>query len=189
MSCWENVSDKDEEFFEGWAVNIYDPFLEIYSLKSNSWRKLVCNGMPDPWGGGFHHVNLNEFCHWLMPQSHMLSFDFSNEIFFATNLPSESDILPPTTTRERNLVVLNGSISLIVNEFETAYFHIWVLGELGVKKSWTKFFVLGPLTFSIKRPIGAGKKSHIFIRKQDNELAWFDFRTQRLGKLVLKETW
>jgi len=63
----------------------------------------------------------------LPAQSYMLSFDFSTEIFFSTNLPSESDILPPLTLRERNLLM---------------------------------------------RPIGAGK-SHIFIRKQDNDLAWF----------------
>jgi len=163
---------------------MYDPFWEIYSLKSNSWRKLECPGMPDPWGGGFHHVNLNEFCHWLM-SSYMLSFDFSNEIFFSTNLPSESDILPPLTLREENLVVLNGSILLIVNEFLKTPFHIWILGELGVKESWTKFFVLGPLDFSIMRPIGAGK-SHIFIRKEDNELAWFDFSTQRIGEIGAK---
>jgi hypothetical protein len=60
------------------------------------------------------------------------------------------------------------------------------LGELGVKESWSKFFVLGPIDFSIMRPTGAGKKSHTFIRKHDNELAWFDFSTQRIEEVIRK---
>ncbi|MCI04903.1 F-box protein, partial [Trifolium medium] len=107
----DEILDNDDEFWDGWPLNMYDPFWEIYSLKSNSWKKIEGFDVPRPWGGS-SQVNLNEFCHWLGPQ-----------------------------------------------------------GELHVKESWTKFSIVGPLTCSVMRPIGAGKKSHIFFRKKDDELA------------------
>jgi hypothetical protein len=57
------------------------------------------------------------------------------------------------------------------------YFRIWILGELGVKESWSKLFILGPSNCLV-RSIGAGKKSHIFFRVVESDgLAWFDFST------------
>jgi hypothetical protein len=68
----------------------------------------------------------------------------------------------------------------------TAYFHIWVLGELGVTESWTKLFVVGPLP-SIMRPIAVGLKSDIFYIKEDKEIACFDLSTQRIEEVGIKE--
>lgn len=49
------------------TVKMYDPFWEIYSLISNSWRKIDGVNMPNPWAS-YSKVNLhnlNEVCHWL----------------------------------------------------------------------------------------------------------------------------
>jgi hypothetical protein len=151
----------------------HDPFWEIYSLKSNSWRKLDGVDMPLPCPGR-SHVNLDECFHWLSLDDKMVSFDFSKENFFVTALPSESNVIH--TLVESNLVVLNGSVSLIYN-YDKMYFRIWILGELGVKESWSKLFILGPSNCLV-RSIGAGKKSHIFFRVVESDgLAWFDFST------------
>jgi hypothetical protein len=150
-----------------------DPFWEIYSLKSNSWRKLNGIDMPIP-SPGRSHVNLNEFFHWLNRKDGMVSFDFREEMFLATALPSDSTII--YTPAKSILVVLNGSVSLIYN-YDKMYFRIWILGELGVKESWSILFVVGPSNCLV-RSIGAGKKSHIFFREvESDELAWFDFST------------
>ncbi|GAU41263.1 hypothetical protein TSUD_349030 [Trifolium subterraneum] len=175
--------DMNDDFWleKGFIVDRYDPFWEIYSLKSNSWKKLDGVDMPIPCLG-WSHVNLNEFFHWLSLKDGMVSFDFSKEIFFATALPSDSNVIH--TLVESNLVVLNGSVSLVNNQHLT-YFHIWILGELGVKESWRKIFIVRPSS-GLMKSIGAGKKSSIFFRDmKSNELALFDFST-RIAKFGIK---
>jgi len=79
---WVYLPDKDDPFWERdvhgldkndgfWeenelVVKLYQPFWEIYSLKSDSWRKLHgFDDMPVPYPGITPTVNLNGFCHWL----------------------------------------------------------------------------------------------------------------------------
>jgi len=190
--------DDDDEFWEGVPINMYDPnYWEIYSLRSNSWRKLNGDVMPTSWDERCQ-VNLNEFCHWLDLNNDMGSFDFSNEIFVATKLPS-FDFSKETSfegvssiydfNRRKlatNLVVLNVFVAFICTVLKTAYLHIWVLGELGVKESWTKLFVSGPLP-GVIRPIAVGIKSVIFYIKEDTELACFDLSTQRIDEVLVNE--
>ncbi|XP_004510914.1 F-box protein CPR1-like [Cicer arietinum] len=172
----------DESLWEGRVVEMYDPFWEIYSLKSNSWKKLDVVDMPVPWPGR-SLVNLNELSHWLGFERNMLTFDFSNEKFYATNLPLESDTIYNYWI-EFDLMVLNGSAAFICSYDETKYFHIWILGELGVQESWTKLFIVGPLTY-IRRPIGSGKRSYLFFTTKDNDLVQFDLSTQRFEEIEI----
>ncbi|KEH18990.1 putative F-box associated interaction domain-containing protein [Medicago truncatula] len=192
--------DDDDDFWKGVPINMYDPdYWEIYSLRSNSWRKLDGGDipMPDSWEERCQ-VNLNEFCYWLNLDNDMGSFDFINEIFFVTNLPS-FDFSKETSLEgvssiydfnrrklEKKLVVLNGSVAFICTVLMTSFSHIWVLGEHGVKESWTKLFVVGPLP-DITRPIAVGIKSVLFYIKEDTELACFDLSTQRIEEIWVNE--
>lgn len=81
--------------------------------------------------------------------------------------------------------MLNGSIALISNHYGNTPFNISILGELGVKESWTKLFTFGSL-LSIGWPlIGVGKKGYIFFRKSD-ELACVDLSTQIIEDIGIK---
>jgi len=175
---WVYVHKKESSFRkldlmmdEGQQVEMCDPDWEIYSLRNNSWRKLDGVDMPPPWPCS-SLVNLNEWCHWFGFESEMLSFDFSNEKFFATALPSDSDEM-----YEWILLILNDSVASICIYDDMNSFHIWILGELGVKESWTKLFIVGPLT-CVSRPIRAAKKNDIFFVKKNGDLARFNLRTQ-----------
>jgi len=191
---WVCLPDKDDPFWEtdihhldmndaywvekGLIVKLYEPFWEMYSLKRDSWRKLDgFDDMPVSYPGIMSMVNLNGFCHWLTQGPDVVSFDFSKETFVATTLPS-SDV------RHRSysfaLVELNESLSVIYNYDRTPDFHIWVLGEVGVKESWTKLFVFGPYNCSIVCPISVGNKNRIFFREEDSKLGWYDLSTQRV---------
>ncbi|XP_058782848.1 F-box protein CPR1-like [Vicia villosa] len=145
-------------------------FWEIFSLKTNSWRK-IHDDMPHS-DRCVREVYLDGVSHW-WDQCWLVSFDFIKESFITTTIPSyERDVFyfnPP-------LAVLNGSIAFMRNYEETSTFHISILGELGVGKSWTKFFIVGPLP-CLMCPIGIGKKGNILIRKKDDGLAWFDLST------------
>jgi len=78
---------------------------------------------------------------------------------------------------QRRLVVLNRSLFSISWYYsDTPIFHISILGELGVKESWTKLFVVGPLPY-IKCFIGAGKNADIFFQKKDGRPISFDLGT------------
>jgi hypothetical protein len=61
------------------------------------------------------------------------------------------------------------------------------LGELGVKESWTRLFVVGPSP-CLNYPILAAKKGKILVRSGDNEqtkqgLVWFDLSTVLIDKI------
>lgn len=177
---WKQYMFYDSHFWEGYELQVYEPFLEIYSLRSNSWRKL--NMDLSVFWDGHSMMNLNELCHWQV-NDQMASFDFTNEIFFETTLPS-FDLKDGMSTK-KDLAVLHGSVAFIHNVVETGYLHIWILGELGVNESWTKLFVLGPVP-CIGRPIGVRIKSVMFYLKEDEELAWIDLSTQRIEEIGIK---
>ncbi|XP_073225750.1 uncharacterized protein [Cicer arietinum] len=83
-----------------------------------------------------------------------------------------------------HLVLLNGSIARIMYD-KTTTFHIRILGELGVKKSWANVFIIKPLP-CVQHPIGAGEKCDIFLRKNDDEIVWYDMSTQTIEELGVK---
>ncbi|RZC12028.1 hypothetical protein D0Y65_012012, partial [Glycine soja] len=73
---------------------------------------------------------------------------------------------------------------LVSFDLSNEVFHISILGELGVKASWTKFFIVGPLP-CVDLPIGVeskidihpirvGMKGNIFFKRKDDELILFD---------------
>ncbi|XP_058762694.1 F-box/kelch-repeat protein At3g06240-like [Vicia villosa] len=164
---------------------------EIYSLRTNSWRILNLS---------MRHKFMNReqlymeggLSHWMCEyETHdgiymMLSFDWSNEVFIQTPVPSDIDGNFVPFVR-RHLVLLKGSIALILNFTETATFHISVLGELGVKESWTKMFMvgLGPIPF-LMYPVGAVRNGDMVFTKKDDRLILFNLTTQTVEDLGIK---
>lgn len=83
---------------------------------------------------------------------------------------------------DRNLASINGYVALICNYDMMTSFHLWILGELGVKESWTRLFLSGPPT-CVMRPIRVGKEGNIFFRKIDDEMGWFDLITKGINEI------
>jgi molecular chaperone HtpG len=170
-----------------------DPLWEIYSLRSNSWRKLDVNMPYSLECTEGNQVYMDGVCHWLCEDHYesdpfrpcLVSFYLSNEVFFITPIPSDIDDCFDVGGSWINLAVLNGSITLISFHVDTTTFYISILGEIGIKESWTRLFNIGPLPY-IRRPIGVGTKGEIFFTRKDKELAWFDLRTQTMEKLGYK---
>ncbi|XP_058782860.1 F-box protein CPR1-like [Vicia villosa] len=166
------------------SIHGISSFWEIFSLNNNYWRKIddhfplacICH----------EAVYLDGVSHWLeRTETHirLVSFDFCKESFITTSMPSDTDgVFDFNSTREIILTVLNRSIAFILNYEETSTLHISILGELGVKESWTKLFIVGPLT-CLNFLIGVGKKGNILITKKDNELAWFDISTETIDEI------
>ncbi|GAU18407.1 hypothetical protein TSUD_202960 [Trifolium subterraneum] len=157
-------------------VVLPDPFWEIYSLKSNSWRKinydmpirvLLTSDVTD--------VYLNGVCYWWGETNNktcLVSFNLCNEVWLTT--PSPLADMPGGFNV--HLTVLNGYIALISNWKKTASYQISILGEVGVKESWIRLFDVEHVS-CMERPIGVGMKGNIYFRKEDYELACFDLTT------------
>ncbi|CAJ2633588.1 unnamed protein product [Trifolium pratense] len=179
------LSDGDWE--ETWKDGYHDSLWEIYCLKINRWRKFDLD-MPTQRIGGAG-VYTDGVCHWwgeseIDDEVYLVSFDLNNETFVKTSIPSNMDYIDSAIVF-RHLNMLNGSIGFISNYAETSTFHISILGEVGIKESWIKLFIVGPLP-CVEHPIGIGKKGDIFFRKKDNELVWFNLNTQKIEELGLK---
>ncbi|XP_045830825.1 F-box/kelch-repeat protein At3g06240-like [Trifolium pratense] len=172
-----------------------DSFYETYSLRSNSWKKL------DTWHdssvrGSYlgERLYLDGKCNWWdyidsdLPnvKSALASFDLANEVLFTTLIPLDVPIdVADEYMFYHHLVELCGFIAFITWIIGTSTFDISILYEVGVKESWTKLFIVGPLS-CIERPIGTGKKGAIFFTKEDGEIFLFNLSTQKIEELGIQ---
>ncbi|AES79537.1 putative F-box domain-containing protein [Medicago truncatula] len=177
-----NLSEEDVQRDEISYASVW----EIYSLRCNTWKELHVD-MPSHCYSGLLYTN--GICHWLSKSNaeyYLVSFDLSNHVFFTTFAPLATPryIDPNLDFKDlrTRLVMLNGSIALISWYGDTTTFHISVLGELGVSESWTKLFIIGPLSDLFMYPIGAGSNGDIFFKAGDGKLV-FDLRTQMIEEL------
>ena len=166
-------------------------FWQIYSLKSDCWRKLDLEMLDVEIQPVGFAIYLNGVCHFwgvVGPfqgteevEDLLVSFDLSNERFHTTLIDRHCCY----EFVNRYLVVFNGSIATISMVSQDKCFVISILGEVGVKESWVNLFSIGPLP-CVEHPIGVGNKGDIFFRKNDDELAWFDLSTQMIKEIGIK---
>jgi len=166
----------------------HGPYWEIYSLKGDYWDTLnVDMRKRKYWGSVGIGVHLDGVCHWWGEtdcETYVVSFNLSTEVPLTTLLPLDFYDLQRV---DRDLAVLNGHVIMISHYVRTTSFHISIsiLGEPGVNESWIKLFDVGPL-YGIKKFIGAGEKSDIFLRKADDELAYLDLTTGVIQNIGVK---
>jgi len=176
----DELSDKDSLLLRDKS---FCPIWEIYSLRSKSWRKLDVNIFECDAGlVTSHHsiirVYMDGVCHWVCGYCEeekfisLVSFDLNNEMFCITPVPSDHKL------HSTQLMVLNGSIALISSHEKTKTIRISILGEVGVKESWIKLFVVERPYVGF--PIRVGMKGEIFFEKEDNEIVWFDLTTNMI---------
>ncbi|XP_004499803.1 uncharacterized protein [Cicer arietinum] len=146
--------------------------------------------VPFIYNNGFYRgtgVHINGMCQWWgirysYLEECLISFDLINEVLVTT--PASLDMYEGCELGRmvRHLVVLNESISLISNCPDTTTFHISILSELGMEKSWIKLFIVGPIPF-IECPTGVEKKGMICFKKYDDDLVWIDLSTHIIDEI------
>ncbi|CAI8594654.1 unnamed protein product [Vicia faba] len=93
-----------------------DPIWEIYSLKSNSWRKLDLNMPHSIMGTKDARLYMDGMCHWLCRHRSspftpcLTSFYLSKEEFFVTSIPDDCFVVGE---KEVYLAMLNEFIALL----------------------------------------------------------------------------
>ncbi|WVY93168.1 hypothetical protein V8G54_032256 [Vigna mungo] len=170
----------------------YAPILEMYSLRSNSWRKLergieftVCYDEMD-------RLYFEGMCHWLgnelnngICQGCLVSFDLSKEVFITTMAPSyipfELYYDLKAWYEWRHIFILNGSIALMSNYAGTIY--IDILAEVGKKETWTQLLIFGPIP-CIYHYVGTWNMGNILFATVDGEPIWLNLSTHKIGKVI-----
>ncbi|KAL4607538.1 hypothetical protein ACB092_09G182300 [Castanea dentata] len=117
---------------------------EVYTLSTDSWRKVVLAQLSDLNVGYLYHnepyIFFNGALHCIVTNEHcrfILSFDINDERFHKIMLP-----LDFLDVYQSYLTVFKGSLAYIIisNHLATGGImcHLWLMKEYGVAESWTR---------------------------------------------------
>ncbi|KAK8556443.1 hypothetical protein V6N13_064475 [Hibiscus sabdariffa] len=147
--------------------------VELYSLRSDSWKEISYPGV-NPDGSPPFNCYINGVYYW--QAGHLiLSFDMVNEKFSTLPLP-----LPQTLDGfYSHLLDFNGLLGAIFYPGEgiEKSFDLWVMNE-----SWTKQFSIESVP-GVEMLLGFWKNGEFFIESSDHELVLFDPSTRELKNL------
>jgi len=108
------------------------------------------------------NVYFNGMCHWFRDWDgktfYVVSFNLSNELFFTTPVDWHARSIS-------SLMMLNGYIALLTDCYDAMSVSISILGEIGVKESWTRLFEFDTLS-CMEGSIEVGKKGNFFLSKK-----------------------
>ncbi|MCD9642893.1 hypothetical protein HAX54_029936 [Datura stramonium] len=156
--------DHDNEY----EPDILDMFMDIYSLKIGSWRRIKSSpydhAVPELASGVF----VNGALHWLASKkpdysSVIGAFVLSDEEFVEVPAPSSLD---KDKFVFNKLVVLGGCLCMVDNP-EGNRIDVWMMKEYGVEESWTKFCVDGLDFYDFLKPL-------CFIRDEEEVVVNMD---------------
>lgn len=155
--------------------------IELYSLKSNSWKIINCRGFYGM--GAFSGVCINGVF-YIPAISHeeqtqvVLSFDFSTETLSALPLPPDTRC----SLIVHSIFEYNGMISVLVyspNETVPSCYELWILYKKGW---WINASVFS--TCGIQSPVCFSKGGGLlYFESMDDELLVFDRATGKLKHL------
>ncbi|KAE8729754.1 Detected protein of unknown function [Hibiscus syriacus] len=151
--------------------------VELYSLKSDSWKEISFPGV-DAFAFALFNNYVNGFiyCQAVGIDHLILSFDMVNEKFSTSPLPEFGGSLEQYYLE---LLEFNGLLGAIFypREGTDKCFDLWV-----VNGSWTKQFSVESI-LGVERPLGFWKNGELFLESSDQELVLFDPSIQELINL------
>ncbi|XWS52817.1 hypothetical protein CRYUN_Cryun11dG0104700 [Craigia yunnanensis] len=152
--------------------------VELYSLKSDSWKEI---SVPEvhPYGSPLFNNYINGIFYWQAAGDSdylILSFDMANEKFSTLPLPKFGGSLAQYYLQ---LLDFNGSLGAIVypREGTEKSFDLWVMNG-----SWTRQFSIESVS-GVERPLGFWKNGELFLEGSNDELFLFDPTTRKLENL------
>ncbi|KAL6344389.1 hypothetical protein AAG906_039645 [Vitis piasezkii] len=179
-------STDDYKLFRG-SYSPVKSTIEIFSLKTNSWRRI--QEFPTYHPSQHSGVFVNTALHWATDKvsdgdgmhlgNRVVSFDLKEEKFMEVPLPDETCIGSCPT-----LGVLGGDLSMIQHHVDDSH-QIWRMKEYGVKHSWTKLIRLPPSPITKVVPFDYTKDGDIVVLVNKLELAIYNSKTEALENIAL----
>ncbi|KAL0303034.1 UNVERIFIED_CONTAM: F-box protein CPR1 [Sesamum radiatum] len=146
-----------------WITGIHQATGKVYSLKTNSWRRIK-----DRDGGSFNEGGkfVSGKLHWSRKSGQdlpwdIVSFDLEREVYGVVELPmyQQSRCGP-------SLGVLDGCLSMLCDYYSTQL-DVWLLKEYGVRESWNKVVTVPyhgePWSGPFSTPICIGPEGEILV--------------------------
>ncbi|THG03641.1 hypothetical protein TEA_014491 [Camellia sinensis var. sinensis] len=166
--------------FQGKNWDLFESEVRVYSLKSNSWRRI--QDFPYYlWHSFQHGVFVGGALHWVVSRNYesdsvnflVAAFDLTNEEYRLVPQPEFSDEGFYICVGE-----LDGCLCIFCN-YDQVRFDVWVMKDYGVKESWSKLFSIakpqGIRLFDSVTPVAYSKSGGEVLLVQDNDnLIWFD---------------
>lgn len=183
--------------------NNYPPasvVVEVYSLGTDSWKAATC--LSDTTTVTNLKDNNGVFCNgmysWMVNvgiffelRAEIISFDMSKEEIARTHLPNDICTSTSPGSNTSRLFVYNESLAVVncVREshglIDSGY-DTWVLGEFGVKESWTRLFSIANVDrgfTTIERLKGLWKDDKALVQSNTDELILQDAFGEKLRSL------
>ncbi|XP_059635885.1 F-box/kelch-repeat protein At3g06240-like [Cornus florida] len=121
------------------VVQISETITSLYSLRSNSWRRI--QDFPFIVADSISGVFLNGNLHWFnCDRTKMASFSLADQSFNTVPLPDDNILASPFESCV--IGVVKGCLCILSRYGSAAKF--WVMKEYGIRESWTKFVVVVP---------------------------------------------
>ncbi|CAL5344395.1 unnamed protein product [Camellia sinensis] len=166
--------------FQGKNWDLFESEVRVYSLKSNSWRRI--QDFPYYlWHSFQHGVFVGGALHWVVSRNYVSdSVNFLVAAFDLTN--EEYRLVPQPEFSDEDFYIcvgeLDGCLCIFCN-YDQVRFDVWVMKDYGVKESWSKLFSIakpqGIRLFDSVTPVAYSKSGGEVLLVQDNDnLIWFD---------------
>ncbi|EYU24893.1 hypothetical protein MIMGU_mgv1a018271mg [Erythranthe guttata] len=173
------------------AAGIFMTQVEIFSLKTWSWRRLIggvdltLHAYPSLY---FRQVFLNGVVHWLIEQkpigdnsfrrSYILAFDVGDEVFGEVMLPEwEAGGLG---FAKLSIFVIRESLGVVKLTGESC--DVWVMKEYRVKESWTKLYTVC-LFEKIENVVGFVNSGEALLALENSRLVVYNSETKQTKDL------
>nr|GMD00287.1 F-box/kelch-repeat protein At3g23880-like [Ipomoea batatas]GMD57804.1 F-box/kelch-repeat protein At3g23880-like [Ipomoea batatas] len=140
----------------------------VYTFSLNYWRCKETTIPPFEWRLMESSVTLtlNGVMHWFKnyDRDTIISFDLMNDVFNSIAVPVSHCFPDGDFFISRDLVVLEGSLSVIAhpeyNDYAPGGYEIWVMKEYGIEESWTKKYSIPPFS-TFTRPLRIWKANKL----------------------------
>lgn len=176
------LKETDEREIGYWSA-------ELYSLNSNSWRKLDPSLLPLPieiWGSSRVFTYANNCCHWWgfvedsgATQDIVLAFDMVKESFRKIRVPKIRD---SSDEKFGTLVPFeeSASIGFLVYPVRGTEkrFDVWVMKDYWDEGSWVKQYSVGPVQV-IYKLVGFYGTNRFFWKDSNERLVLYDSENTR----------
>ncbi|KAK9015217.1 hypothetical protein V6N11_006334 [Hibiscus sabdariffa] len=175
--------------FHGKDQDSVDSEVKVYSLRTNSWRRV--KDFP------FYHkdqyqigVLANNALHWVASKkrlsdtrSFVAAFDLETEEYRVIELPDCLDMGFHMSLNDMegdvSLVAMGGCLCLIANCWG-AYVDIWVMKEYGVKESWTKLISAKQTQhLPTVSPLALSKTGDKMLLNVGRKFIWYDLISKK----------
>ncbi|KAF5749395.1 putative F-box and associated interaction domains-containing protein [Tripterygium wilfordii] len=172
-----------------------DPEVGVYSLKSDSWRRLKTLPVGIRWlyspsyylfsGYRCFGVLVGNALHWVSPLNPEIGSPY---LIVAFGLGSEEFHMVPQPDYEyemfeMDLSVLGGCLCVLCND-KVSWVDVWLMKEYGVKESWSKLFRVEQPGVQLLKALAYSKKGNeVLFVKDDRKIVWYDPKRKRTRRV------